>query len=100
MMRGTIRAVIRSGWGGYRTWQAHTGVDAAAGAPGPGRRPGAQVPTELGDHRIWDLSPFILARCALLSRVWAAVPVEWEASRAVARAPPLGHPCHRLAPGD
>ena len=51
--------------------------------------------TELGSELSWDLSVLGAERCALLRKVWAAVPVVWEHGRGVERKEPSGHPCAR-----
>jgi WD40 repeat protein len=49
--------------------------------------------TDLGDHRVLDLSVFSSPHCKLLRRVWREVPAVFEGDRLVRRAPPHGHPC-------
>jgi hypothetical protein len=49
--------------------------------------------SELGDHRVMDLEAFHASHCALLRRIWKAVPVVWERGRSRLREPPAHHRC-------
>lgn len=51
--------------------------------------------SELGDHRVFDVSAFSMPYCELLRQVWKDVPVLWEGGGPVRAAPPADHPCAR-----
>jgi len=51
--------------------------------------------SELGDHRVMDLSVFYLDYCKLLRQVWRQVKVTWEDGRPVRTPAPTKHRCYQ-----
>jgi len=51
--------------------------------------------TELGDHRLLNLSALSQPYCELMQRLWSAVPVVWEDGLPRLRPPPADHACRR-----
>lgn len=52
----------------------------------------------LGGHVSIGLEALTLDYCALLRRVWRAIPVVWQQGHAVQALPPATHRCHQVAP--
>ncbi|MFH2008564.1 MAG: protein kinase [bacterium] len=49
--------------------------------------------SELGDHRVMDLSIFYMDYCALMAQVWKQVQISWEEGVPVRTPPPKNHRC-------
>ena len=49
--------------------------------------------SSLGDSLVWDLSQLSMDRCEFLHQVWTEVPVVWSGGVALAKDPPVDHPC-------
>jgi len=49
--------------------------------------------SQVGDHRVLDLSPFEQSYCEVLNQIWQVVPGAWVDERVVEHPPDPGHAC-------
>ena len=54
--------------------------------------------TDLGDHRVLDVSALTMPRCALLRRVWRQAPLEPRGTAQSDHSPDQAHPCRPARP--